>query len=457
MNETELLPPEAPAPPVPAPNQALVRQTTGAVAEALSVEQVTQQLEYIRAVMARNMTEGTDYGRVPGCGDKPGLFQPGAQKLGLTFQLTPSVKQETLKEYPPYHREYSFIVTVTSKTGRQWDGVGTCSTLESKYRYRKAERKCPVCGKHAIIQGKEEYGGGWVCFKKKGGCGAKFAYDDQKIQGQAAGQVESENPADYWNTVRKMAFKRGFVHAIINATNTSELWSQDLEDLPGVVGDEPPPPPPPPLRAAGPTASREPGPSQHTTQPGKAPPAPRTAAKPAVEATPDQKARFLELLKPHAAAALEYCRDQAWLLPNETLPELPIVHVPTTKSHADKILAAVQQWEREHPANAPSAGGTDLWWRNIIVPIPRAGEKRDQYLANPDTVGSLYDCRHDEDETARKRLFGFIEHFEVTTNWVGSNGEVHQRSQTEIDIQEKFRKALDACREYMHDQESPTP
>jgi hypothetical protein len=28
-----------------------------------------------------------------------------------------------------------------------------------------------------------------------------------------------------------MAFKRAFVHAIINATNTSELWSQDLEDL----------------------------------------------------------------------------------------------------------------------------------------------------------------------------------------------------------------------------------
>jgi hypothetical protein len=33
---------------------------------------------------------------------------------------------------------------------------------------------CPKCGKDAIIKGKEEYGGGYLCFKKKGGCGAKF-------------------------------------------------------------------------------------------------------------------------------------------------------------------------------------------------------------------------------------------------------------------------------------------
>lgn len=35
--------------------------------------------------------------------------------------------------------------------------------------------KCPKCGKpDAVIKSKEEYGGGWVCFKKKDGCGAKW-------------------------------------------------------------------------------------------------------------------------------------------------------------------------------------------------------------------------------------------------------------------------------------------
>jgi hypothetical protein len=33
---------------------------------------------------------------------------------------------------------------------------------------------CPTCGKPSMIKGKAEYGGGWLCFKKKGGCGAKF-------------------------------------------------------------------------------------------------------------------------------------------------------------------------------------------------------------------------------------------------------------------------------------------
>ena len=36
---------------------------------------------------------------------------------------------------------------------------------------------CPECGQPAIIKGKEEWGGGWVCWKKEGGCGAKFDSD----------------------------------------------------------------------------------------------------------------------------------------------------------------------------------------------------------------------------------------------------------------------------------------
>jgi hypothetical protein len=43
---------------------------------------------------------------------------------------------------------------------------------------RRAEASgnaCPKCGKvRPVIKGKEEYGGGWVCFKKKGGCGATW-------------------------------------------------------------------------------------------------------------------------------------------------------------------------------------------------------------------------------------------------------------------------------------------
>lgn len=42
-------------------------------------------------------------------------------------------------------------------------------------RAESAGNACPKCGKvKPVIKGKEEYGGGWVCFKKKGGCGATW-------------------------------------------------------------------------------------------------------------------------------------------------------------------------------------------------------------------------------------------------------------------------------------------
>lgn len=35
-------------------------------------------------------------------------------------------------------------------------------------------RVCPFCGKDTIIKGRAEFGGGWVCYTKKGGCGYKW-------------------------------------------------------------------------------------------------------------------------------------------------------------------------------------------------------------------------------------------------------------------------------------------
>jgi hypothetical protein len=203
--------------------------------------QVSKGLDAIRAIMRECMVDGQDYGKVPGCGDKVGLFQPGAQKLSMTFQLNPEVYREEVTDYPNFHRGYRLVVRVANGP-KYADGVGECSTMESKYRFRTAGKVCPECGKEAVLKSKNA-GDGWFCWFKKGGCGATFAPNtpgSNKIESQAGGKVEHDNPADFWNIVRKMAFKRAFVHAIINATNTSELWSQDLEDLAanGVVKGE---------------------------------------------------------------------------------------------------------------------------------------------------------------------------------------------------------------------------
>lgn len=103
--------------------------------------------------------------------------------------------------------------------------------MESKWRFRKAEQKCPSCGKETIIKGKKDYGGGWLCYGKKGGCGAKFKDGDPAIENQNMGRVEHDNPADYYNTCLKMAKKRALVDAILTATAASDIFTQDVEDM----------------------------------------------------------------------------------------------------------------------------------------------------------------------------------------------------------------------------------
>ena len=44
-------------------------------------------------------------------------------------------------------------------------------------------------------------------------------------------KVETDNPADHYNTVLKMAKKRALVDAVLTTTAASDIFTQDLEDL----------------------------------------------------------------------------------------------------------------------------------------------------------------------------------------------------------------------------------
>jgi len=125
-------------------------------------------------------------------------------------------------------------------------GEGLCTTRESRYASRNASRKCPACGVEAIIKGKAEYGGGWVCFKKKNGCGAKYADDAQTITSQAVGKIPNPDLADTYNTVDKMASKRARVDAVLSVTGASALFTQDVEDAPDPTPTPAPDPKPAP-------------------------------------------------------------------------------------------------------------------------------------------------------------------------------------------------------------------
>jgi hypothetical protein len=210
----------------------------------VDVQQAMQRRQLVEAFAKNVMIDGTDYGAIPGTdGKKKTLLKPGAEKLTSFFGMIPdfTVMHSVLDfdgtgegngESLIYYRVRCELNRGGVKVG---SGDASCSSRESKYRWRNAARTCPQCGQPAIIKGKAEYGGGWLCFKKNGGCGAKFNDGDVAIEGQATGRIPNPDIADLDNTILKMAEKRALVAATLIATNVSDFFTQDMEDFADVT------------------------------------------------------------------------------------------------------------------------------------------------------------------------------------------------------------------------------
>lgn len=200
--------------------------------------------EVVRTVMKKDVHFGASF---PG-DKKVNLLKAGADALGVAFQIYPEF-EEIVEELPGGHKNIKVHCIMKDQVSgvTVGMGVGSCSTMESKYRWRHAAIKCPACGKEAVISGNPQYApreggktgpikagyerGGWLCWKKKDGCGTTFPNGDPSIEGQERGKVENQDPADQWNTVLKIAKKRAYVDGMITATGCSDYFTQDLEDL----------------------------------------------------------------------------------------------------------------------------------------------------------------------------------------------------------------------------------
>lgn len=212
---------------------------------AISLEEAKKRWDEFNQFVTEQMVEGKDFGRIPGV-QKPTLLKPGAEKLCNIFAFTPHFEEiRTVEDWdkPLFHYVVRCVLT-NKRTGVvEADCIASCNSWEERYRYRWAERECPNCKKASVIKGKEEYGGGWVCFKKKGGCGTRFDDGDEAIENQPVGKVENKDPFTIAGTILKMAEKRALVGATLNATRASDFFTQDVEDLPSeslpVVSKEP--------------------------------------------------------------------------------------------------------------------------------------------------------------------------------------------------------------------------
>ena len=207
-------------------NEVMVRGEAQAPAE-LSVKDVVYQISKIQGLMKEVMKDGEHYGVIPGTGKKPSLLKPGAEKINFIFRLEPEY-QISRHELPNGHREFEVVCTLRQigSGAKVGEGVGSCSTMESKYRYRNVadyeilDQKIPADAKER----KGEY--------RKQGFGMK-QIDGAWCWVKYTSTEKADNPdiADVYNTVLKMAKKRAYVDATLTATAASDFFTQDVEDF----------------------------------------------------------------------------------------------------------------------------------------------------------------------------------------------------------------------------------
>lgn len=198
-----------------------------------SIEATKNQLAMLEKFVDSALEIDRDYGPIPGTSGKPTLLKPGAHNIMAAMECysNPSVYSRDIDPKTGFfyvefkteivHRPTGQIVAV---------GYGSCNSYERKYRYRNMSKSCPHCETESIIKGKAEYGGGWLCWKRQGGCGAKFDDDDHLITSQVVGQVENTDLLDQANTYLKMAEKRADVDAAMKLPGVARFFTQDIGD-----------------------------------------------------------------------------------------------------------------------------------------------------------------------------------------------------------------------------------
>lgn len=159
----------------------------------MSMQEARSRFRAVSQFTGEILREGVDYGKIPNAGDKPALFKAGAEKLSAFFGLAKS---------------FSLISSVEDWSGNEHDG-------EPFFYYFY---KCTITVNGALVSECEASANSWE---------TKFRY--------RRGGEKNPNPANIVNTVQKMAQKRAFVGATLLATNASDSFTQDIEDMPTEV------------------------------------------------------------------------------------------------------------------------------------------------------------------------------------------------------------------------------
>ncbi len=189
-----------------------VRET----AKPLSAVQIKAQVNLIQEVMQAVMKKDVHYGVIPGT-PKPTLYKAGAEKILSTFRIGVDPESEDLS----VGDEVRYRVKAKGfdqQTGALLGvGVGECSSNEEKYKWRR-----PVCDEEFNETPEDRRREVWKRGKDSN-------YKQKQIR---------TSPADVANTILKMAKKRAQIDLTLTVTAASDVFDQDLEDLPEEMRQE---------------------------------------------------------------------------------------------------------------------------------------------------------------------------------------------------------------------------
>lgn len=145
---------------------------------AISLAEATERIDLLKEFVRDHMTEGEDFGVIPGTSSKPTLLKPGAEKLNAMFGLAPVAEvANRVEDWDKGFIAYEVKVTLLNKRTQniEAEGLGNCNSKERKYK--------------------------------------------------------NQDAANVANTILKMAKKRALIDATLSATRASGVFTQDLEDL----------------------------------------------------------------------------------------------------------------------------------------------------------------------------------------------------------------------------------
>lgn len=190
---------------MPASSVMKLEQTPAVVASALppfSPAEIRKRASILHEIMRGVMKEGTHYGTIPGT-PKPSLWKAGAEVLCMTFRLAPMLESRVAADDPEAEWAY---------TGTRRDGTvvtGTC------VGFFEVESVCTIQGPTGEVLSR---------------CSARCNNREAKYRGLSVFEIR--------NTILKMSEKRAFVSAVLMATGASDIFTQDLEDFPELIGGQ---------------------------------------------------------------------------------------------------------------------------------------------------------------------------------------------------------------------------